>query len=152
MSRPERRRSPRALPDAGDRGSVTLFLTITVVGLLVLVGLVVDGGAKVHAVQRADDVAAQAARAGGQAIAVPAAITGATPTVDARAAVRAAETYLQVHGVTGTVVVTDAGRGLDVTVTSTTPTVFLGLIGIATMTVHGNASVVLIRGVTGATP
>jgi hypothetical protein len=135
-----------------DAGSVTLFLAITVVGLLVLLGLVVDGGAKIRAVQHADALAADAARAGGQAINVPAAITGATPTVDARAAVAAANASLRRAGVTGTVSVTDAGQSLDVEVTTTTRTIFLGLIGISTMTVHGHAHVTLVRGVTGATP
>ena len=139
-------------PSRSDAGSVTLFLAITVVGLLVLLGLVVDGGAKIRAVQHADAVAADAARAGGQAINVPAAITGAAPTVDARAAVAAANGSLRGAGVTGTVGVTDAGQSLDVEVTTTTRTVFLGLIGITTMTVHGHAHVTLVRGVTGATP
>ncbi|MCU0294599.1 MAG: hypothetical protein MUD05_00940, partial [Candidatus Nanopelagicales bacterium] len=98
---------------------MTLFLVISVVGLLALVGLVVDGGAKVRAVQRADTLAAEAGRAGGQAINVPAAITGDAPTVDARAAVAAAQDYLIRNGVNGTVNVTDAGRTLIVTVTST---------------------------------
>ncbi len=82
-------------PSRSDEGSVTLFLAITVVGLLVLLGLVVDGGAKIRAVQHADAVAADAARAGGQAINVPAAITGAAPTVDARAASPPRDAYLR---------------------------------------------------------
>ena len=143
---------PTETPTRSDAGSVTLFLAITVSGLLVLLGLVVDGGAKIRAVQHADAVAADAARAGGQAINVPAAITGAAPTVDARAAVAAANATLRRAGVTGTVGVTDAGQSLDVEVTTTTRTIFLGLIGITTMTVHGHAHVTLVRGVTGATP
>jgi Flp pilus assembly protein TadG len=131
---------------------VTLFLAITVLGLLVLLGLVVDGGAKIRAVQHADAVAADAARAGGQSINVPAAITGAAPTVDARAAIAAANTSLRRADVTGTVYVTDAGQSLNVEVTTTTRTIFLGLIGITTITVHGHAHVTLVRGVTGATP
>jgi hypothetical protein len=95
-------------------------------------------------------LAAEAGRAGGQAINVPAAITGDTPTVDARAAVAAAQDYLNRNGVNGTVTVTDAGRTLIVTVTSTTDTIFLGVIGINAMTVSGHAQVTLVRGVTGA--
>ena len=129
---------------------MTLFLVISVVGLLALVGLVVDGGAKVRAVQRADALAAEAGRAGGQAINVPAAITGDAPTVDARAAVAAAQTTSAENGVKGTVTVTDAGRTLDVEVTTDTETIFLGIIGINSMTVHGHAQVTLVRGVTGA--
>ena len=135
-----------------DRGSVTLFLSMTVVGLLVLIGLVVDGGAKVRAIQHADALAADAARTGGQAINKPSAIAGDTPTLDNRAASRAATTYLTAHGATGTATVTDGGRTLQVTVTSTAPTVFLGLIGINQITVQGHATATLVRGVTGATP
>ena len=59
---------------------MTLFFAVAVVGLLVLLGLVVDGAAKVRAVQRADTLAAEAARAGGQAIALPPTIAGRTPS------------------------------------------------------------------------
>ncbi len=135
-----------------DRGSVTLFLSMTVVGLLVLIGLVVDGGAKVRAIQHADSLAADAARTGGQAINKPNAITGDTPILDNRAATRAATAYLTTHGATGTATVADGGRTLQVTVTSTAPTVFLGLIGITQITVQGHATATLVRGVTGATP
>lgn len=135
---------------ATDAGSVTLFLVITVVGLLTMVGLVVDGAAKIRGVQRADALAAEAGRAGGQAINVPASIMGAPPAVDARAAVAAAQAYLTRNGVDGRVTVAEGGRRVDVEVTSTTPTVFLGLIGIGSMTVQGHASVTLVRGVTGA--
>ena len=133
-----------------ERGSVTLFCCISVVGLLILTGLVVDGGAKVRAVQRADRLAAEAGRAGGQAIDVSAAIEGDAPVVDKQAAVRASQAYLRSAGVTGTVSVTDGGRALVVEVTTTTTTAFLGLIGVNRLTVHGSAKVVLVRGVSGA--
>jgi hypothetical protein len=135
---------------ASDEGSVTLFFCIAVVGLMVMVGLVVDGGAKVRALQRADRLAAEAGRAGGQAIDVPAAIAGDAPTLNPQAAVYATQAHLRANGVSGTVSVTDAGRALVVDVTTTTDTVFLGLIGVNTLTVHGSAKVVLVRGVTGA--
>jgi uroporphyrinogen-III synthase len=45
-----------------------------------VVGLVVDGGVKIRAVQRADTLAAEARRAGGQAIRVPLAITREPPS------------------------------------------------------------------------
>ena len=135
---------------ASDEGSVTLFFCIAVVGLMVMVGLVVDGGAKVRALQRADRLAAEAGRAGGQAIDVLAAIAGDAPTLNPQAAVIATQAYLRANGVAGAVSVTDAGRALVVDVTTTTDTVFLGLIGVNTLTVHGSAKVILVRGVTGA--
>ena len=135
---------------ASDEGSVTLFFCIAVVGLMVMVGLVVDGGAKIRALQRADRLAAEAGRAGGQTIDVSAAIAGDAPTLNAQAAVYATQAYLRANGVSGTVSVTDAGRALVVDVTTITETVFLGLIGVNTLTVPGSAKVVLVRGVTGA--
>ena len=135
-----------------DAGSVTLFFVIAVAGLLVLIGLVVDGGTKVRALQRADRLAAEAGRAGGQAINVPTAIIGDPPTLDARAAVNASQAYLASNGISGTVSVDNAGRSLTVDVTTTTNTVFLGLIGVNSMTVHGSAKVSLVHGVTGALP
>ena len=131
---------------------MTLFAVVAALALLVLVGLVVDGGAKVRAVQRADALAAEAARAGGQAIVLPAAIQGRPPRADPAAAVAEANAFLARQGVTGTVAVTDAGRSLDVTVTTSTPTVFLSLIGIGDLAVTGHASATLVRGVSGVLP
>lgn len=52
MNRPER-----------DRGTVAMFTTIFAVFVLMLAGLLVDGGLAIHARQRAFDIAEQAARA-----------------------------------------------------------------------------------------
>ncbi len=134
----------------GDEGSVTLFACVASVGLLAMLGLVVDGGVKVRALQQADRIAAEAARSGGQAIDVRAAINGSQPVLDATAARKAAQTYLKSAGVTGTVTVGDGGRALTVVVTSVSPTVFLGLVGVDSLTVSGTATVSLVRGVTGA--
>jgi hypothetical protein len=133
-----------------DAGSVTLFLVVSVTGLLVLIGLVVDGGAKIRGIQRADNLAAEAGRAAGQAINVPAAIAGDPATVDQNAAAAAAASYLRANRVDGQVTVAGDRRSLDIEVTSTSPTIFLGLIGINNLSVHGHATVTLVDGVTGA--
>ena len=133
-----------------EDGSVTLFCCIASIGLLAMVGLVVDGGAKVRALQRADRIAAEAGRAGGQAINVPAAITGTTPVLDTKRALSTAQAFLASQGATGTVRVVDGGRALVVDVTTTAPTAFLGLVGVNSFTVHGSARVTLVRGITGA--
>jgi len=113
-------------------------------GLLVLVGLVVDGGAKVRAIARADALAGEAARAAGQAIDVPAAIAGRERTVDARAAVAAAQAFLRANRVTSTATVVDGGHAVEVRVRISTDTVFLGLIGIHRMSVEGQATADLV--------
>jgi Flp pilus assembly protein TadG len=129
-----------------------VFFAVCVIGLLAMIGLIVDGGGKVRAAQRADTLAAEAARAGGQAINLPPAIAGKSPAADPVAAAAAAQAYLRVNHVTGTVSIAPGGRRLDVDVTSSSPTIFLGLIGVSSITVHGHATVTLVRGVTGALP
>jgi hypothetical protein len=49
-----------------DRGSVTVWTAIVISVVFVVVGLVVDGGAMIHATQRADSIAREAARIAGQ--------------------------------------------------------------------------------------
>jgi hypothetical protein len=132
-----------------DSGSVTVFMAIAVIGLLVLVGLVADGGAKLRSVQRADAIAAEAARAGGQAIDVATAAGGGVVRLDRQAAVVAATAYLAHVGETGTVRIGPGDNTLEVTVTATSPTVFLSIIGITQLTVTGHAQAALVHGVTG---
>ena len=135
---PARRRGrPR-----GERGSLSVLLAVLVPGLLLIIGLAVDGGAKVQATQRANALADEAARAGGQAIDRSAALAGEV-RVDTAAAVAAAHAYLDRNDVRGTVNVIDADT-LSVTTTITEPTIFLGLIGITTMTVDGSGTADLV--------
>jgi hypothetical protein len=91
-----------------ETGTHTLFLVLSVVGLLRVIGLVVDGGVKIRAIQRADTLAAEARRAGGQAMRVPLAITGEPPLAVARTAAAPAEACLRTDEVTGDVVITTA--------------------------------------------
>lgn len=128
-----------------ERGSITLFALIAAVGLLVAVGLAADGGTKIRASQQADGYAEEAARTAGQAILAASSIQGDQPVIDPAAAVRAAQQYLASVDVSGTVRLTGPDT-LTVTVTITRPTVFVGLIGIDSVTVHGRASVRLATG------
>ena len=131
-----------------EAGSVTVFVAITVLGILILCGLVVDGGAKLRAVQRADRVATEAARAAGQAADL-AALAGGEARVDRQAAVDAATAFLTAAGEVGTATVSADDTAVEVTVTTTAPTVFLGLIGIPAFTVTGHGRAILVHGVTG---
>ena len=131
-----------------EAGSVTVFVAITVLGILILCGLVVDGGAKLRAVQRADRVATEAARAAGQAADL-AALAGGEARVDRQAAADAAPAFLTAAGETGTATVSADDTAVEVTVTTTAPTVFLGLIGIPAFTVTGHGRAILVHGVTG---
>ena len=128
-----------------DRGSLTLYFVVVVFGLFLCIGLVVDGGGKVKAAQRADATARQAARSGGQAIAAGTAIRGQGAQVQTGQARAAAQAYLAAAGVSGTVTVTD-GTHLQVDTTTSYTPVFLGAIGISRMTGTGHANVRLVQG------
>ena len=132
-----------------EHGAIGVFLAVLVPGLLLIIGLAVDGGAKVAATQRANAIADEAARAGGQALDVSAALAGQV-RVDPASAVAAAQDYLHRNGVQGAVTVVD-GDTLTVSTTITEPTTFLGLIGIQTMTVEGSGTADLITDQSGGT-
>ena len=133
-----------------DGGSVTVFFAVVVLAMLVLIGLVVDSGGKARALARADRIAAEAARSGGQAIDIPAAIQGAPARVNIANAVHAAQAYLGAARVVGTVTPTRNRRGLVVKVSVTQATVFLKLAGVSSFSVQGSAEVTLVSGVAGA--
>lgn len=138
------RTGTRPGPAAGERGGITLLVAVLMVAVLAMIGLAVDGGGKVRALERADNTAVEAARAGGQAIQAAQAIQGGAKVVDPAAAVTAARAYLAAAGVDGTVTVAADRRHLTVTVTITYRTLFLGLVGIPTLTATRHATVVLL--------
>ena len=136
-------------PADPQAGAITVFFAISVLGLLLLLGLVADGGAKLRATQQAAATAAEAARAGGQALDTAQAAGGDTGHVDRALAVQAAQHYLTAAGATGTVAVSDDRTRLTVTVTRTAPTAFLSLVGITQLSVTAHAQAVLVGAVTG---
>jgi Flp pilus assembly protein TadG len=115
---------------------------------LVLVGLVLDGGAKLRAGREAAAIAEEAARAGAGQIDRNRAYTRGSFIIDRGAAVRAANNYLAAAGRTGTVTPVSATR-IEVSVTVSKPTVMLSLIGIGSMTVTSTATADLLTGVNG---
>lgn len=133
---------------AGDRGSITLMLTVLFVMLLALAGIVIDGGAKLRAAENASSIAQEAARAGAGMVDRSAAYSTGTFSVDRVQAITAARAYLTRAGYPGTVS-TDGADGIRVTVTVTEPTAVLSIIGIKAMTSTGSATADLVTGVTG---
>ena len=127
-----------------ERGSITVWLALASFVMMFLVGLAVDLGGQVHAHERAHDVAAQAARAGGEEVEGSAAIQGHELTISPAAARAAAQRYLDAAGVTGTVEITNADT-ITVTVYDSYDPQFLGLIGIHRLEVSGTATARLIR-------
>ena len=127
-----------------EHGSVTVWIALASFVMMALVGLAVDLGGQVHAQQRAHDLAAQAARAGGEQVQAAPAIQGRYVRIDTAAARGAAQDYLDVAGVDGTVSVT-GGDTINVTVSDSYDPRFLPFLGIKQLDVTGTASARLIR-------
>jgi hypothetical protein len=144
MARPPRVRRWSALD---DRGGIAVFVAITVIALLGIIGLVVDGGGKLRATERADTVAMEAARAAGQALDPGAAVTGTAYRVDPQAATAAAYAYLRQAGASGRVTISSDRTTITVTVSETYSTRFLPVVGIGSLGVHGRGSAKLLHGV-----
>ncbi|MFI1502656.1 TadE/TadG family type IV pilus assembly protein [Streptomyces platensis] len=122
-----------------DRGSMSVFFAVATLAVLLVMGLLVDGGKALNAANHATSLAQEAARSGGQQLDAAQAIQGTAITVDPNAAQAAAEDYLAHNGVQGDVNVTDNGRTLHVTVHSTYRTLFGSLIGKSSIAVTGTA-------------
>ena len=127
-----------------EAGSASIWLVTASLVMVILVGLAVDLGGQVHTQQRARDVAAQAARVGGEQILAGPAIRGQGLQVDTGAAKSAARNYLAAAKVSGSVTI-QGGDTLVVTTTDTYQTMFLGIIGLNRMTVTGHASARIVR-------
>lgn len=127
-----------------ERGSISMFAVVTILGLFAAIGLVVDGGRKIRAVERAQSVAEHAARIAANQIDIPALYSeGGEPRIDPSAAVTAGQAALGAEGATGTVVVSGDGLSVTVTASVTEPTVFLAMlpVGISSVTGEGEATV-----------
>jgi hypothetical protein len=77
-----------------DAGRVSLFLAAALAAVLIIVGLAYDGAGRLRTIQRAQNLAAEAARTGGQAIDLAQAIAGETPEIDEGQAQDAVANYL----------------------------------------------------------
>jgi Flp pilus assembly protein TadG len=139
MNRHHSRPRPR-----DERGAITVWFATASLVMIVLVGMAVDLGGKVHTQQRTRSVAAQAARTGAQEVQGSTAVRGEDLRFDIFAAKSAAQDYLRAAGVNGTVSVI-GGDTLVVRTTDTYNSKFLGIIGLDAMQVAGEASARLIR-------
>ena len=127
-----------------DRGSVAVFTAVIGITLLVIIGLVVDGGGQIRNLQRADTAAQEAGRAAGQAVNPAALARGDGGRIDPVAAATAARSFLQAAGVQGTVTVASPTT-LQITTTTSYKTLFLGLIGVGSLPASGGSQVRLVR-------
>lgn len=138
------------VPRCDERGvAVSVWAVLLVWVILLCVGLAVDLGGQARATQTAYQAAGQAARAGAQALDTRS-TRGQQPSVDALVAKAVARRELAAAGVGGEASITDGGRTLHVTTTVQYRTLFLGVIGIATLPAHGTADASLLRVLKGA--
>lgn len=128
-------------PWRSERGSVSLFAILATIGAFLILGLVVDGGARIQALQRADGVAREAARQAGEAVQAAPAVRGEAVLADTAAGAAAARRYLAAAGVNGSVSVHGASITVD-THLSYTP-VFLS--GLGPLGVSGHAEARIVR-------
>jgi Flp pilus assembly protein TadG len=112
-----------------ERGSASIWAILVIAGAFtVILGLVVDGGRIIDERVAASRAAAQAARAGADALSV-ASVRNGSDAIDAAAARARAQTYLRAAGVHGTVSV--SGDRVTVRVTGESKNQILGVIGVA---------------------
>jgi Flp pilus assembly protein TadG len=112
----------------GDRGYVTLFTAGVALGVVSVIGLVLDGGRALRAQSDSFGAAAAAARAGAQELDPVASVNGEVRLDDVQAKV-AAQEFLAARGLSGTVSVSDT----RITVTVTRQVDFAVLPGGATL-------------------
>ncbi|MCW3813593.1 pilus assembly protein TadG-related protein [Micromonospora sp. DR5-3] len=141
------------IPRAGrESGRISLFLAAALAGVLVVIGLAYDTAGQLRSLQRADDLAAEAARSGGQMIDRARAIEGGPKEIDEAAARDAVADYLRAAGgVRGHDVsfpVVDGEKQIQVRVRITYRRDLLALFGLDdSVTVTGEATA---RALTGA--
>lgn len=132
-----------------DQGSVSIWVVTCAFVMIMLVGIAVDLGGKVYAQQNAQDVARQAARTAGQEIQAPGAVRGEEVAADPRAGQQAAQRYLDATDLSGTATVVDS-ETMHITTSDTYETKFLGIIGINSIDVRGEADARIAHVVDGA--
>lgn len=121
-----------------DRGSVSLLAVIVALGLIVMIGLVYDGGRALAAREQAAGIANEAARAGADQLDTAYLRATGIVRLDPGAAHTAATEWIADAGHTGTV--TASTTEVTVTVTIDTPTQLLTAVGIGSITVDAEAT------------
>jgi hypothetical protein len=137
-------RARRWIRSGGDRGAFTPMVVVMAMALFASVALSVDGGGRMRALERADNIAAEAARAAGQAIDLSKAVAGTADVVDPTAAASAASAYLRSAHAVGTVSISTDQREITVVVKITYQPVMLDLIDLGPWTETGTATAELV--------
>lgn len=129
-----------------ERGSVTVFVVVFTFAILMVGGLVLDGGYTLAAHRRAFNEAEAAARAGAQAVDLDALRATGVVQLDAEAARQRAESYLAGSGHRSAVDVD--GDTVRVTVSFRQPMLILNVVGVGPLDINGEGTARAVRGVT----
>ena len=144
-------RKARRFWQAGrDSGQVTAFVVVMAAALVLMIGLVLDGGLTLAARERALGEAQEAARAGAQAVNLVTYRQDGDLVLDPAQAEADASAYLASIGATGTVTAT--GGLVTVTVTIVQPMQILDAAGLRAITVHATATATPELGINGELP
>lgn len=128
----------RNLAGERDRGSISLLAVIVALGLIVMIGLVYDGGRALAAQQQAAGIAGEAARAGAGELDIDYLRATGIARLDPAAAHATATDWIAAAGRTGTV--TTSTTEVTVTVVIDSPAQLLAAVGIGTITVDAEAT------------
>jgi hypothetical protein len=133
---------------ADERGQVTAFVTLLTLSLLLVIGLVLDGGFILATKRQVDNEALAAARAGAQEVSTEVLRATGRSELDERRAEAAALGYLAAVGRTGTA--SARGDSITVEVEASRSLLILGFAGLRDVTVTGSGTARAARGVTEA--
>lgn len=128
-----------------DRGAATVMTAIIAGAWVTMLAFVVVGGGRIRALQRADNIASEAARAAGSAIDPTQAVPGDDQVVLLAEAQQAADAYMNKVGAAGTVTFDPDNKNLRIVlkITYANPT-GLTFFGGATWEATGEARVTLL--------
>jgi hypothetical protein len=131
-----------------DQGTISIFVAVGATMMLMFVGLVVDAGGQLRAIVKADAVAQEAARVGGQQVDKVLLFQKGEYSIDLAAASSVAQAY--VHTVPGyedaKVTVTPGPTSTSITVVlqSSYQTSLLGLAGVSSLRITGTGTATLV--------
>lgn len=134
-----------------DAGRVSVFIAVAVIGLIAVFGAAVDATGQLRTLMRANNIAAEAARAAGQGVDIDAVAEGGGHRVSQARAVQYANEYLAAagHDLPGgswNVSPDDTGTTVDIVVQLTYEHRILGMFGVPDAQVTGTSTAVLVTG------
>lgn len=149
MIEPDFQKKPLRRRCRGEDGVFTPWFLVLVVPMMMMAGLVFDGGHVLAERRDALDLAQNAARAGIQGI-DSAQVRQGSPTIDPDRARAAVTGYLNAAGFTGTIEVTVTATEVTVVLTQDVEMQLLSAVGVDDKSVTGRATARIVRGVEGA--